>query len=264
MRQRAAGNGRRRDDALPPITLWDAGRREERDGTCRRWPTCHGRRAYWFRGFRTSRRVSPANVDARDHADAGRSLSTRAAKLRQQASVEDVDYRAARGLDRALFQKLAEGEWIDAHDNLALVGPSGVGKSWLACAIGQKACRDNRSVLYHRWPKLCEDLALARGDGRHPRLIKSLGRADLLILDDFGLEPLDAGARHDLLEILEERYGRRSTVVTSQLPLSAWHEVIGDPTYADAILDRLVHNARRIELTGESLRRTRGKQSKTA
>jgi DNA replication protein DnaC len=188
----------------------------------------------------------------------------RAAKLRQQASIEDVDYRAARGLDRALFQKLAEGEWIDGHDNLALVGPSGVGKSWLACAIGQKACRDNRSVLYHRWPKLCEDLALARGDGRHPRLIKSLGRADLLILDDFGLEPLDAGARHDLLEILEERYGRRSTIVTSQLPLSAWHEVIGDPTYADAILDRLVHNAHRIDLTGESLRRTRGKQSKTA
>ena len=187
----------------------------------------------------------------------------RAAKLRQQASVEDVDYRAARGLDRALFHKLSEGEWIDARDNLALVGPSGVGKSWLACAIGQRACRDNRSVLYHRWPKLCEDLALARGDGRHPRLIKSLGRADLLILDDFGLEPLDAGARHDLLEILEERYGRRSTVVTSQLPLSAWHEVIGDPTYADAILDRLVHNAHRIELTGESLRRTRGKQSKT-
>ena len=188
----------------------------------------------------------------------------RVAKLRQQACVEDVDYRSPRGLDRALFQKLSEGDWIDAHDNLALVGPSGVGKSWLACAIGQKACRDNRSVLYHRWPKLCEDLALARGDGRHPRLIKSLGRADLLILDDFGLEPLDAGARHDLLEILEERYGRRSTVVTSQLPLSAWHEVIGDPTYADAILDRLVHNAHRIELTGESLRRARGKQSKTA
>ena len=177
----------------------------------------------------------------------------RAAKLRQQASIEDVDYRAARGLDRALFQKLSEGDWIDAHDNLALVGPSGVGKS-----------RDNRSVLYHRWPKLCEDLALARGDGRHPRLIKSIARADLLILDDFGLEPLDAGARHDLLEILEERYSRRSTVVTSQLPLSTWHEVIGDPTYADAILDRLVHNAHRIELTGESLRRTRGKQSKTA
>lgn len=107
----------------------------------------------------------------------------RAARLRQQASVEDVDYRTARGLDRALFQKLAEGQRIDAHDNLALVGPSGTGKSWLACAIGQKACRDNRSVVYHRWLKLCEELALARGDGRHPRLLKSLGRADLLILD---------------------------------------------------------------------------------
>jgi DNA replication protein DnaC len=188
----------------------------------------------------------------------------RAARLRQQASVEDVDYRTARGLDRALFQKLAEGQWIDAHDNLALVGPSGTGKSWLACAIGQKACRDNRSVVYHRWPKLCEELALARGDGHHPRLLKSLGRADLLILDDFGLEPLDAGARHDLLEILEERYGRRSTIVTSQLPVTAWHDVIGDPTYADAVLDRLVHNAHRIELTGESLRRARGKQAKSA
>ena len=127
-----------------------------------------------------------------------------------------------------------------------------------SCAIGQKACRDNRSVVYHRWPKLYEDLALARGDGRHPRLIKSLGRADLLILDDFGLEPLDAGARHDLLEILEERYGRRSTIVTSQLPVTSWHEIVGDPTYADAILDRLVHNAHRIELVGESLPHTRG------
>lgn len=186
----------------------------------------------------------------------------RAARLRQQAAIEDVDYRSPRGLDRALFQKLADGQWIDAHDNLALVGPSGVGKSWLACAIGQKACRDNRSVLYHRWPKLCEDLVLAHGDGRHPRLLKSLGRADLLILDDFGLGPLDASARHDLLEILEERYGRRSTIVTSQLPVTSWHEVIGDPTYADAILDRLVHNAHRIELTGESLRRARDKQAK--
>jgi DNA replication protein DnaC len=188
----------------------------------------------------------------------------RYAKLRQQACVEDVDYRSPRGLDRALFQKLAQGDWIDAHDNLALIGPTGVGKSWLASALGHKACRDNRSVLYHRVPKLFEELALARDDGRHPRILRNLGRADLLILDDWGLEPLDAAARHDLLEILEERYGRRSTVITSQLPVDRWHEVVNDPTYADAIMDRLVHNAHRIELTGESMRRTRGKQTHTS
>ncbi len=169
-----------------------------------------------------------------------------------------------RGLDRALFQKLVEGGWIDAHDNLALIGPTGVGKSWLASALGHKACRDNRSVLYQRVPRLFEELALARGDGRHARLVRSLGRADLMILDDWGLEPLDAAARHDLLEILEERYGRRSTVITSQLPVDRWHEVIGDPTYADAILDRLVHNAHRIDLSGESLRRIRDRQTKKA
>ena len=188
----------------------------------------------------------------------------RAARLRQQAAVEDVDYRSPRGLDRALFQKLAEGDWIKGHDNLVLVGPTGVGKSWLAAALGHKACRDNQSVLYQRVPRLFEDLALGRGDGRHPRLLKSLGRADLLILDDWGLEPLDAGARHDLLEILEERYGRRSTMITSQLPVDRWHDIIGDPTYADAILDRLIHNAHRIELSGESLRRRRGKQPNKA
>ena len=188
----------------------------------------------------------------------------RAARLRQQAAVEDVDYRSPRGLDRALFQKLAEGDWIKGHDNLVLVGPTGVGKSWLAAALGHKACRDNQSVLYQRVPRLFEDLALGRGDGRHPRLLRSLGRADLLILDDWGLEPLDAGARHDLLEILEERYGRRSTMITSQLPVDRWHDIIGDPTYADAILDRLIHNAHRIELTGESLRRGRGKQENKA
>jgi DNA replication protein DnaC len=181
----------------------------------------------------------------------------RYARLRHHAVVEDVDYRAPRGLDRALFHKLAAGEWIDAHDNLILCGPTGVGKSWLACALGHKACRDNRSVLYHRVPKLFADLALAHGDGRYARIMRSLNGAQLLILDDWGLEPLDAGARRDLYEILEERYDRRSTILTSQIPIDKWHQVIGDPTYADAILDRLVHNAHRIDLAGDSLRRTR-------
>jgi DNA replication protein DnaC len=181
----------------------------------------------------------------------------RYARLRHQAAVEDVDYRAPRGLDRALFQRLSAGDWIDAHDNLIICGPTGIGKSWLGCALGHKACRDNRSVLYQRCPKLFADLALARGDGRYARICRALAGVQLLILDDWGLEALDPQARHDLLEILEDRYGRRSTIVTSQLPIDQWHQIIGDPTYADAILDRLVHNAHRLELSGDSLRKTR-------
>jgi DNA replication protein DnaC len=181
----------------------------------------------------------------------------RYARLRHQASVEDVDYRAARGLDRALFKKLADGDWIEAHENLILCGPTGVGKSWLASALGHEACRDNRSVLYQRTPKLFADLALARGDGRYARILRALGGVQLLILDDWGLEPLDASARRDLLEILEERYGRRATIITSQIPVDKWHELIGDPTYADAILDRIVHNAHRINLTRDCFRRSR-------
>ncbi len=153
----------------------------------------------------------------------------RYARLRHQASVEDVDYRAPRCLDRALFQKLADGEWIDAHDNLILCGPTGVGKSWLACALGHKACRDNRSVLYQRVPKLFAELALARGDGRYARILRSLTCVQLFIFDDWGLEPLDAGARRDLYEILEERYGRRSSILTSQIPVDKWHAFIGEP-----------------------------------
>src|ERR1700719_1671531 len=187
----------------------------------------------------------------------------RYARLRHQAAVEDVDYRTARGLDRALFQALTARGWIEEAQNLIIEGPAGVGKSWLACALGHKACRDNRSVLYQRVPRMFGDLALARGDGRYARLTRALGGVQLLILDDWGLEPLDAQARHDLLEILEERHGRRSTIITSQLPVEDWHAVIGDPTYADAILDRLVHNAHRLNLSGDSLRDPKTAKSDT-
>jgi len=181
----------------------------------------------------------------------------RFARLRHMAAPEDVNYKAARGLDRTLFAALLKGGWIDAADALILTGPTGVGKSWLACAIGFQACRDNRSVLYARVPKLFADLAVAHVDGRYPRLMRSLGGVKLLILDDWGLEPLDAQQRHDLMEILEERYGRGATLITSQIPVDRWHDVIGDPTYADAMLDRLVHNAHRVALTGDSMRKTK-------
>ena len=183
-------------------------------------------------------------------------LRLRHAKLRHRAVPEDVDYRASRGLDRRLFDSLLKGEWITNQENCAIIGPTGIGKSWLACALGHQARRDNRSVLYTRLPRLMDELAVAKGDGRIAARMKSLSKVELLILDDWGLKPLDGNARHLLLEILEDRYGRRSTLVTSQLPVTRWFDLIGDPTYADAILDRLVHNAHRLELSGESMRRT--------
>jgi DNA replication protein DnaC len=189
--------------------------------------------------------------------------STARAAIATTSAVEDVDYRIVRNLDRALFQRLIAGDWIDARDNIIFCGETGLGKSWLACALGHKACRDNRSVLYARIPKLFDELALARGDGRHARLMKTLTRVEVLILDDWGLQPLDALARQDLLEIVEERYGRRSTIVTSQPPVERWHDLIGDPTYADAILDRLVHNAHRLALDGPSMRDPKTAKSDT-
>ncbi len=181
----------------------------------------------------------------------------RTARLRHPASVEDVDYRAQRGLDRALFLKLAACQWIRDHRNLLLTGPCGTGKSWLACALGHKACRENLSVLYQRAPRLMAGLALARGDGRYAKLLRSLARVNLLILDDWGPEPLGPEQRRDLLEIVEDRYDTGSLLMTSQLPIERWYEIIGDPTLADAILDRVVHNAYRIELKGNSLRKRR-------
>ncbi len=168
----------------------------------------------------------------------------KAARLRHgQASIEDVDYRAPRKLDKALFQSLSTCRWIAEHRNLLVTGPCGIGKSWLACALAQKACRDGYTVHYARVPRLFADLELAHGDGRFAKLFRTLTKADLLILDDWGPDRLSANHRRDLMEIVEDRYGSGATLITSQLPVDTWHEVIGEPTFADAILDRLVHNA---------------------
>lgn len=179
----------------------------------------------------------------------------REARLRQAAVVEDVDFRAPRGLDRALFQKLASCAWVRDHHHLVVVGPTGIGKSWLSCALGHKACREGFSVLYKRATRLFNDLTQARGEGRLPRLLTTLERVRLLIVDDWGPEPLNAEQRRDLLEIVDDRDDRGSLLITSQVPVNRWHEVIADPTLGDAILDRILHRAHRIELKGPSLRR---------
>ena len=179
----------------------------------------------------------------------------RKAKLRQNATLEDIDFRQPRGLDKSLVQKLADCQWIRRKQNLLLTGPTGVGKSYLACAFAHKACREGFNTLYIRIARLFNDLALAKGDGRYIKILATLAKTDLLVLDDYGLAGLTKDQRHDLLEILEDRNGLRSTLVTSQLPVEHWHEQIGDPTLADAILDRLVHNAHTIQLKGGSMRK---------
>ena len=189
----------------------------------------------------------------------------RSARLRHgQASVEDVDYRTPRRLDKPLFQQLAAGRWIAEHRNLLVTGPCGVGKSWLSCALAHKACRDGYTVHYARLPRLFADLELAHGDGRFARLFRTLVKVDLLVLDDWGPDRLTANQRRDLMEIVEERYSRGSTLITSQLPTDTWHQVIGEPTFADAILDRIVHNAYRLALDGPSMRKIQAGKAETA
>jgi len=177
------------------------------------------------------------------------------AKLRQNASMEDIDFRQPRGLDKSLVIKLADCQWISKHQNLIITGPTGAGKSYLACAFAQKACREGYNTTYTRMSRLFEDLGLAKGDGRYIKMLTGFAKTDLLVLDDYGLAKLTRDQRHDLLEILEDRYGVRSTLVTSQLPIEHWHEQVGDPTLADAIMDRLVHNAHKIQLKGGSMRK---------
>jgi len=181
----------------------------------------------------------------------------RQAKLRLSAQVEDIDYRHPRGLDHSVMLRLATCEWIRDHHQVLITGPTGVGKTWLACALGQKACREGYSVLYLRLPRFLQELPMAKGDGRYGKVMAQLAKTDLLILDDWGLARLSDENRRDGLEMLEDRYGRRSTLVTSQLPVEHWHEALGDPTLANAILDRLVHQAYTRALKGDSLRKPR-------
>lgn len=182
----------------------------------------------------------------------------RYAKLRGNACVEDIDYRTARGLDRNLVRSLVlDSGWVARHEQIFILGPTGVGKSYLACALAHKACRDGYTVLYSRASTLFRDLAMARADGSLRNLLTRLSRVDVLVIDDWAMAPLTENERRDFWEICEERYQRRSTILTSQLPVSKWHEQIGDPTLADGILDRLVHNAHRIEMRGESMRKKR-------
>jgi DNA replication protein DnaC len=186
----------------------------------------------------------------------------RNARFRQDACIEDIDYQHPRGLQKAAMLDLAACRWAEAHQNVILSGQTGVGKSYLACALGQKACREGYSVVYRRASRLYDELAQARADGTYFLLLRRLAKTDVLIVDDFGLEVLTAPQRRDFLEVLEDRHGNSSTVITSQLDPKNWHPIIGDETIADAVCDRLVHNAHKVKLTGESIRKTKADLTK--
>jgi len=186
----------------------------------------------------------------------------REAKLRlSDACIEGIDYPARRKLDKAVIRGLASCTWIHEHHNVVITGPTGVGKTYIACALAQQACRKGYRVLYRRVPRIFDEILLARADGTYPRWLAKVARFDVVVLDDWGLVPLAESERRDLLEIMEDRYGNRSTILTSQMPVAQWHDQVGDPTIADAFCDRLLHNAHRIELHGPSRRQEKKKQN---
>lgn len=180
------------------------------------------------------------------------------AKLREQACPEDINYRHPRNLDRSVIQRLTTCKWIKEYENVLITGATGLGKTWLACALANKSCREGFSAIYVRIPRLMHSLQIAKADGSYMKELGRLAKTDVLILDDLGLSPIGDSERRDLLEILEDRYGNRSTIVTSQFPIKKWHDTIGDPTISDALLDRLLNRAHRIELEGRSMRRPDG------
>ena len=194
-----------------------------------------------------------------------RRLVTRlkAAKLRHAATVEDIDFRAPRGLDRAVVLSMAQAGWVTHRQNILVTGATGCGKSYLACALAHAAIRQGHTALYVRTPRLLDDLAVSRGDGRYQRLLAQLQRVALLVLDDFLLTPANVDQCRDLLEVLEDRAQLRATLVASQLPVDAWHGAMADPTLAEAVLDRLLHQAHRIALKGTSLRRREPEEEPT-
>jgi len=193
-------------------------------------------------------------IDWRDNKRLGRLL--KAAKLKVgSACIEDIDWRGSRGLDRGLITQLAGGDWLRHGHNVLITGATGVGKTWLACALAQQAARSGFAVLYVRAPRLLEELRVAHGDGSFARRLAQLARIDLLAIDDFAIAPVTAAERNDLLELLDDRVGTRATLLTSQLPVAAWHDWLADPTLADAILDRIVHSSHKIALKGESMRK---------
>ncbi len=181
----------------------------------------------------------------------------KSARLRLSASIEDLDFREGRGLDRSQVMSLALNHWVHNQQNILITGPTGAGKSYLACALAQKACRDGHTVLYHWLPNLLDSLAMARNDGRYHRLMAQMAKCEVLVLDDLLISPITQEAQRELLRIVEDRYGRKSTIITSQLPIKAWHNAMQDPTVADAIMDRIVHNSHKLELKGESMRKKR-------